>query len=559
MFETLSRRSRSLVDQQLTLIDRLERDEEDPDRLESLFELDHIAARMRRNGANLLVLSGTESQREHSAPVAISALVNAAASEVEDYKRVVTDSVPDDEVTGAVAGDLVHLLAELLDNALRYSPPTSQVRVSAVHADHGGMVIEVTDVGLGMAESDLRVANTRLQSGGEVNPFTARHMGLFVVGRLATQHGLVVRLRSTIAGQPDSGTTAGIDVKAELLARGAALTDPEVPSYDIPDDPYGETATALAYVEDPTGFDADDAPYQDEPYVARRNGQADLPVSLLPQRNPGSSGIAGIPFPFSDYDERHDGPVPERTADVLRPAVWQAQEDHPSEPVTEAPAALPVRPINGARPPVLPMRSPVSTAANPPEVSARDEPVGHRPVPVASAWSEEQEPAAAEPPQPPPVPTPVAPDRLASDDSNSIFDKMLSEWLIDDPVELAHSTDLDWKTVWDHGWSLASAAEETPVSERTESGLPVRDPGARLVPGAADPAEPVNGDAANGEHPNGGAPNGGGQRGEVGTESGESTSGHRDPDAVRSSIGSFFGGVHAGRADAREVEGHEAE
>ncbi len=220
MFETLSRRSRSLVDQQLSLIDRLERNEEDPERLESLFQLDHIAARMRRNGANLLVLSGTRSQREHARPVAISALVNAAASEVEDYARVVTDTVPDDEVIGAVAGDLVHLLAELLDNALRYSPPTSKVRVSAIHTDHGGMVIEVTDVGLGMAESDLRVANTRLQSGGEVNPFTARHMGLFVVGRLATQHGLVVRLRSTIAGQPDSGTTAGIYVKAELLARG---------------------------------------------------------------------------------------------------------------------------------------------------------------------------------------------------------------------------------------------------------------------------------------------------------------------------------------------------
>lgn len=124
MFETLSRRSRSLVDQQLSLIDRLERNEEDPDRLESLFRLDHLAARMRRNGANLLVLAGARIPREQAEAVSITALVNAAASEVEDYARVVTEDLPDGEIAGAAAGDLVHLLAELLDNALRYSPPS---------------------------------------------------------------------------------------------------------------------------------------------------------------------------------------------------------------------------------------------------------------------------------------------------------------------------------------------------------------------------------------------------------------------------------------------------
>ena len=133
MFETLSRRNRSLVDQQLTLIDELERDEEHPQRLESLFKLDHLAARMRRNGANLLVLAGSKVPREQANPVPVAAIINAAASEVEDYTRVVTATAPDSEVVGAVAGDLVHLLAELLDNALRYSPPISQARLSAVH------------------------------------------------------------------------------------------------------------------------------------------------------------------------------------------------------------------------------------------------------------------------------------------------------------------------------------------------------------------------------------------------------------------------------------------
>lgn len=622
MFETLSRRSRSLVDQQLTLIDRLERNEEDPERLESLFQLDHLAARMRRNGANLLVLSGTKSQREHPQPVAISALVNAAASEVEDYARVVTDSVPDDEVIGAVAGDLVHLLAELLDNALRYSPPTSEVRVSAIHTDHGGMVIEVTDVGLGMAESDLRVANTRLQSGGEVNPFTARHMGLFVVGRLATQHGLVVRLRSTIAGQPDSGTTAGIYVKAELLARGATPFDPELPSYDIPDDPYAETANGLAYADDPSDYDVDDGHYDDatyderpdevQPYEEeRRNGRAEVPVSLLPQRNPGFSGIAGIPTAFTDNHDEHDDDddeLPERTADVLRPAVWQSQEHQPSEPEVEAPTSLPVRPTNGQHPPALPTRSRDVARATPPIPSAWDPPAAKL-QPMASAWTEapevasapeesafggEQlvegppelpvrtpEPAAAEPPpppappeeepvaaEPPPVPAAAAVEstelpaveNAPAEESNSIFDKMLSEWLIDDPVELAHSADLDWKTVWDHGWSVASAAEEAPVSQHTASGLPMREPGARLVPGAANVVDGINGDATNGKHRNGGATNGEGQRGEADTENAESKHvSHRDPEAVRASIGSHFGGVHAGRASAREAKGTEEE
>ncbi|WP_438287106.1 ATP-binding protein [Mycolicibacterium fortuitum] len=241
MFETLSRRSRSLVDQQLTLIDQLERNEDNPERLESLFRLDHLAARMRRNGANLLVLSGSKLAREHSRPVPLATVINAAASEVEDYTRVVTASVADVEITGSVAGDLIHLLAELLDNALRYSPPISQVRVSAVHAAKGALVIEVSDVGLGMTEADLRVANTRLQSGGEVNPYTARHMGLFVVGRLATQHGLVVRLRSTVAEEPSSGTTAGVYVPATLLARDGGDVADE-PSYGMPVDDRGRGA-----------------------------------------------------------------------------------------------------------------------------------------------------------------------------------------------------------------------------------------------------------------------------------------------------------------------------
>jgi len=140
---------------------------------------------------------------------------------------------------------------------------------------------------------------------------------------------------------------------------------------------------------------------------------------------------------------------------------------------------------------------------------------------------------------------------------DSIFQKMLSEWLIDDPHQLAQSTDLDWKTVWDNGWEAAAAAEESPVSQHTEHGLPMREPGARLVPGAAD----VQDDDHNGRHRNGDANGANGV--EESADSGSDTGAHarpsRDPEAVRASIGNHFGGVHAGRTHARETRGTDDE
>ena len=550
MFETLSRRSRSLVDQQLTLIDRLERNEEDPERLDSLFRLDHLAARMRRNGANLLVLAGSKVPREQAAPVPVAAVINAAASEVEDYTRVVTAVAPDSEILGVVAGDLVHLLAELLDNALRYSPPISQVRVSAVHTGNGGLVIEVSDIGLGMTDADLRVANTRLQSGGEVNPYTARHMGLFVVGRLAAQHGLVVRLRSTIAGEPNSGTTAGVYIPAELLLRGSAPLPTEAPDYGVPADAHAGIATALTL----DGEHVDQQSYT-PPVAEYRNGHADIPISLLPQRNPGASGISSIPSPPPPIEpaqepvsDRFDDEWPNDSMPAQTPAATQATSPQIPEPVerpSQAPtdtsaffaaraqAAAP--PTNGVYPPVAP-----------PEPVPPAEPVHAEAAPMP-------EPAA----QQPAVPSSTA----GSDDA--IFQKMLSEWLIDDPTELAQSTDLDWKTVWDNGWEAAAAAENAPVSQHTEHGLPMREPGARLVPGAAEGQD----DGHNGRHRNGDSNGANGSNGADGTEepgdAGFDTGAHavpsRDPEAVRASIGNHFGGVHAGRTHARDTRGTDDE
>ncbi len=490
MFETLSRRSRSLIDQQLTVIDQLERDEQDPQRLAKLFRLDHLAARMRRNGANLLVLAGTNVPHEQGEPVPVTTVINAAASEVEDYTRVSIVDSPDTEIHGSIAGDLVHMMAELLDNALRYSPPSSEVQVSAVHAENGALVIEVSDGGLGMTEADLRMANSRLRSGGEVNTYTARHMGLFVVGRLANQHGLVVRLRDTVEGDPDSGTTAGIYVPVELLVGLPAI--PDFGTYWDGSSTAETGVTALPGLGPDTGgfatFGAVEQPFAQPPappaaavepaFVApqQRNGfgapadAGDLSGINLPQRNPGASGIAA---PAESPVERTAQAPTDTSSFFAARAQSQPQTPEPPAPKPQA-------------------------------------------VPVAA-------------PVPPPVRRAPTPQQSTAGSEDAIYQKMLSEWLIDDPTQLANSTDLDWQTVWDQGWSAAAAAQDAPVVEHTEAGLPVRQPGARLIPGAPD--EDVHADPATEGLP------------------------LRDPAAVRASISGHFGGVHAGRSQSRDTGG----
>jgi signal transduction histidine kinase len=529
MFETLSRRSRSLVDQQLSLIDRLERNEEDPDRLESLFRLDHLAARLRRNGANLLLLAGARVPREQAEAVPVAALVNAAASEVEDYARVVTATVPDSDIVGSVAGDLVHLLAELLDNALRYSPPISQVRVSAVHTGNGDLVIEVSDIGLGMTESDLRVANTRLQSGGEVTPYTARHMGLFVVGRLAQQHGLVVRLRSTIAGEPNSGTTAGVYVPAELIQR-AGMRD------QVDTGPQSAPADAPSGLVSPLAFDEADeyVPYGDEVGVDQLNGHSELPVTLLPQRNPGASGISG--------SRLTDDLPPAPEADAVEDLETETETATEPEAEAEAEAETEYQPEPWEEPAAdQPRQAPVDTSAF---FASRTQTFTNG-AHEAEAAPEELPHAAAE-----------STSTAGADDA--IYQRMLSEWLVD-PTQLANSTDLNWESVWDHGWSAAEAAEDAPVEAHTEHGLPVREPGARLVPGAAS----VGRHGTNGGYTNGGTHRSNDDDDEVESAAEFPTGAHaipvRDPEAVRASMSSHFGGVHAARSHAQENRGTDNE
>src|SRR6202011_2271039 len=193
--------------------------------------------------------------------------------------------------------------------------PASEVRVSAVHTGNRGLVIEVSDAGLGMTGGDIRMANTRLESGGEVTPYTTRHMGLFVVGRLARQHGLVVRLRSSVAGEPRSGTTVGVFIPAELIER------PQVPGWTGPEhravtpmeEPASGTTTAHRR-EDVVGSDVvgsaarhADPSLLDQPY--RNGSESPQDEPLLPQRDPGASGIVGVPEPPAEVPPEPRAPT----------------------------------------------------------------------------------------------------------------------------------------------------------------------------------------------------------------------------------------------------------
>lgn len=201
-FVSMSRRSQTMVEKQLAIIDELESTEEDPEQLRNLFRLDHLAARMRRYNDNLLVLAGSSVRTRSNTPVPVSDVFRAATSEMEQYERVRLQPVSNAAVAGPVAGGLIHLLAELLDNAAMYSPPTSPILLTAAFTPGGGLHLEVTDSGVGIPPAELAELNARLAAPGTIDTQIPSRMGLFVVGRLAQRGGFEVRLspRATAAG-----------------------------------------------------------------------------------------------------------------------------------------------------------------------------------------------------------------------------------------------------------------------------------------------------------------------------------------------------------------------
>jgi signal transduction histidine kinase len=239
LYINLARRNQSLLDRQIQHLDKLERDEQDPEVLEHLYLLDHLATRMRRNAESLLVLAGAESgpRRTKSAPV-IDA-VRAAVSEVEEYERVDLGSLADATLHGPAVSDVAHLIAELIENATQFSPPETMVRVDGARTG-GSYQLVITDQGVGIRPEQLEQLNAVLRDPPVTGLALGRSLGCLVAARLAARHGITVRLR---AGE-DEGVAAYVTLPRDLL-----IEDPvEAPT---PAPPPPATITVAADRVDP--------------------------------------------------------------------------------------------------------------------------------------------------------------------------------------------------------------------------------------------------------------------------------------------------------------------
>ncbi|MEU8184527.1 nitrate- and nitrite sensing domain-containing protein [Micromonospora sp. NPDC049044] len=217
VFLSLARRTQALVHRQLTLLDAMERREHDAEELEDLFRVDHLATRMRRNAENLIVLSGSTPGRAWRRNVPMVDVVRGAVAEVEDYTRVNVLPLGPVSLAGRAVGDIIHLLAELIENGLSFSPPHTTVEVRGQLVANG-FALEIEDRGLGMSEEDLAAANHRIVDQSELNLANAARLGLYVVSRLTERHGVRVRLKESAYG----GTTAVVLIPRELVAETGA-------------------------------------------------------------------------------------------------------------------------------------------------------------------------------------------------------------------------------------------------------------------------------------------------------------------------------------------------
>ncbi|MGX7829311.1 nitrate- and nitrite sensing domain-containing protein [Actinokineospora sp. 24-640] len=496
VFVSLSRRSQGLVQRQLHLLERLERDEEDADQLAVLFQLDHLATRMRRNNENLMVLSGADLARRGNPPAPLADLLRAAVSEIEQYQRVVIQPPAKAQVVGYAVGDLVRLTAELLDNAAAFSAPATQVTVSSHYSPGGAIRVEVADRGIGLSPAELAEANARLADSGAVDATTARRMGLFVVGRLAARHGVRVWLEPAV----DQGTRAIITVPAELTL--AAEPSRPVPS------PAPSSALAPTLAPAPrevVGPEAD-APLRRaatnghspvEPARAtnghhadvlpRTNGHA-LPADPLPRRGTNGHGPdehhtngAALPEPFAmwtmdetaiigpstadllDLLSAGDGASsPESPADTAEPAPQESDEPAGEVGGNGTPGGPPALPLPRREPRRAPEPDEAETARYAEALFTPSEPDQSDTGWWDTTLVHERAPALHE--------------------TTPIFDEMVSAWF----RAVTDAPDNAWDFVADTGFRTARSVSAAEAEEYTESGLPRRTPRRNLVPGSVD-------------------------------------------------------------------------
>jgi signal transduction histidine kinase len=594
MFVNLSRRSQGLVERQLKLIDELETGEQDPDQLANLFKLDHLATRMRRNSENLLVLAGEDAGRRWGRPIPLVDVLRAATSEVEQYHRIQLTGVPDVEVMGHGVNHLVHLVAELLENATVFSSPESKVLVHSQRLSDGGAMVEIEDRGIGMSAHEISDSNERLAKPPEFDVSVSRMMGLFVVGRLATRHGITVRLRQSETG----GVSAFVRIPIDVLANRFDPRQDESAGGPPPltggpmDSRPGRAGMPLL----PTGPLGPAGPAGPGPRPIGPGPGADLPRRAL-GRPGGPPEPAGPPAPGS-------APLPRRT-----PAS-AGGSDGASAPVAEGSPGVDL-PVNGAPPngipigrQVLPPGGPSGNGhlgngmlpagpgaeppARPPLPTRGNQDTGSGPRPVPPLGSApgaparpglpagaSRAPAFPEASSPLSGPAPFGSAAGGGDERTPIFEQLQSEWFRQRPAaprptpEAAPATPADglppqpaaatsqpvqasepapepaaasasapapdeaWASPADEGWRAAERLLQPTSGGTTRAGLPMRVPQAHLMPGGAG----ADGPTAAPPEPIRPA--------------------YRSPEAVRSRLASYHQGVRRGRhADRTDGAGN---
>ncbi|MFC5831732.1 nitrate- and nitrite sensing domain-containing protein [Nonomuraea insulae] len=491
MFVNLSRRSQTLVERQITLIDGLEQGEQDEQRLGNLFKLDHLATRMRRNSENLLVLAGQDPPRRWSQPVKLVDVARASLSEVENYERVVLQ-VPDGvSVAGQAVNDVIHLIAELVENALSFSPRETRVTVSGSRIDGGGVMLSITDSGIGMTQEELIAANERLTDAPSVDVSVSRRMGLFVVARLAHRHGIRVQLRPHASG----GLTAMVLIPENMLG-SQAPTFSGMPSFSGNQPPsFSDNQPSSFSGNQPSSFSGN------QPSSFSGN----QPPAFAGAGAGGPGGPGGGPRGDEPYsgprgDEPYSGPHSAPPPTDWPQPTFQMGPGHPSFPSNPEtggnwstpppawqpdPSAWPAEPRGGGFESGDVWAPPRGPAWN------GERGLPKRPVPQAppGGWNQDTNPPQRpgfdfpEPASGATDPMPAAPPASAGDDYLPIFAAVESAWFGRD------ANGASWGSAKaDAGWSAAEAVVEPVRDGATAAGLPKRVPKANLVPGSADTA-----------------------------------------------------------------------
>ncbi|WP_447041655.1 ATP-binding protein [Streptomyces sp. DSM 118878] len=337
VFVNLARRLQSLVHREISLLDELEHDVEDPELLKGLFHVDHLATRIRRHAENLAVLGGAVSRRQWSHPVPTTEVLRSAIAEVEQYSRVKLVPPIDGTLRGHAVADVIHLLAELVENATVFSAPHTQVllRAGLVTA---GLAVEVEDRGLGMPLTEQNKMNRLLADPDQVNVASLLQdgrIGLFVVSALARRHGVAVRLQTNIYG----GVQAVVIVPQELLGEEQGATPAKRrPATEATEATEAAEAAALGAAPDgtpaPHGTPAPNgtpAAHSAAPGPAGQPRQGVVPVPFQPR------GEAPAPLPVRGA--RQERPTPAEAVPGIRPEDRQAAAQH---------AGMPPTPLNGA-------------------------------------------------------------------------------------------------------------------------------------------------------------------------------------------------------------------